>query len=120
MTGLPINGKVVTENKMAAMHLSYSTSSYKGQKYKSYSIAESYREGNTVRKRIIWPIGKLTDPQAEQIKLIVALVHGEQEVVTRLQDLVVCPRSSALDYGNLISLRCLLKLEMPIEKCNEL
>jgi hypothetical protein len=52
------------------MHLSYSTSSYKGQTYKSYSIAESIREGVKVRKRIIWRIGKLTDQQAEQIRLI--------------------------------------------------
>jgi len=31
------------------MHLSYKTSKYKGKIYKSYSIAESYREGNTVK-----------------------------------------------------------------------
>ena len=52
------------------MHLNYSTSEYKGQTYKSYSIAESYREGKKVRKRVIWRIGKLTEQQAQQIKLI--------------------------------------------------
>ena len=43
------------------MHLSYSFSTYKGKKYKSYAIAESYREGKKVKKRNIWPIGKLTE-----------------------------------------------------------
>lgn len=33
------------------MHLSFSASQYKGQTYKSYSIAESYREGKKVRKK---------------------------------------------------------------------
>ena len=42
------------------MHLSYSFSRYKGKKYKSYAIAESYREGKKVKKRTIWPIGKPT------------------------------------------------------------
>jgi len=31
------------------MHLSYSFSRYKGKKYKSYAIAESYREGKKVK-----------------------------------------------------------------------
>ncbi len=46
------------------MHLGYSTSKYKGQTYKSYAIAESYRDGKRVRKRAIWRLGKLTDQQA--------------------------------------------------------
>ena len=33
------------------MHLSYSTSIYKGKTDKSYPIAESYHEGGEVRKR---------------------------------------------------------------------
>jgi len=52
------------------MHLGYSTSTYKGQTYKSYTIAKSYRDGKCVRKHIVWRLGKLTDQQAEQIKLI--------------------------------------------------
>ena len=57
------------------MHLSYSSSTYKGKTYKSYSIADSYRDGKKVRKRTIWSIGKLTDEQAEQIRMISSL-HG--------------------------------------------
>jgi hypothetical protein len=68
------------------MHLSYSTSKYKDRVYRSYSIAESYRDGKTSRKRTIWAMGKLTDRQADQIRLILKVVQDEDEVVTRLKD----------------------------------
>ena len=80
------------------MHLSYSASEYKGQTYKSYAIAESYREGKKVRKRTIWPIGKLSDQQAEQIRLILKVVQGDQ-VVTRLTDIVIKNTKAYLDIA---------------------
>jgi transposase len=81
------------------MHLSYSTSSYKGQIYKSYSIAESYREGEKVRKRIIWRIGKLTHQRADQIRLILEVAQGKDQVITRLEDIVVRESRSYLDIA---------------------
>jgi transposase len=81
------------------MHLSYSTSKYKGRVYKSYSIAESYRDGKTIRKRTVWPIGKLTDRQAEQVRLILKVIHGDDEVVTRLKDVVVKETKAYLDIA---------------------
>jgi transposase len=81
------------------MHLGYSTSTYKGQTYKSYKIAESYRDGKTVRKRVLWRIGKLTDQQAEQIKLILEVVQSEDQFVTRLRDIVVQETRAYLDIA---------------------
>ena len=81
------------------MHLNYSTSSYKGQTYKSYSIAESIREGAKVRKRIIWRIGKLTDQQAEQVRLILDVAQHKDQVITRLEDIVVQESRSYLDIA---------------------
>ena len=52
------------------MHLSYKTAKYKDTIYKSYFLAESYREGKKVKKRVIWPVGKLTDIQVSQISMI--------------------------------------------------
>jgi transposase len=80
------------------MHLSYSASQHKGQTYKSYSIAESYRDGKKVRKKIIWPIGKLSDQQAEQIRLILKVVQSDQ-IVTRLVDIVVKDTKGYLDIA---------------------
>jgi transposase len=81
------------------MHLSYSTSKYKGRVYKSYAIAESYRDGKTIRKRTVWPIGKLTDQQAQQVRLILKVVHSDDEVVTRLKDVVVKETKAYLDIA---------------------
>ena len=81
------------------MHLNYSTSKYKRKVYKSYSIAESYREGKKVKKRTIWSIGKLTDRQADQIKLILKVAQSEDEVVTRLKDIVVKDSKAYLDIA---------------------
>jgi transposase len=81
------------------MHLGYSTSTYKGQTYKSYSIAESYREGKKVRKRVIWRIGKLTEQQAAQIRLVLQVVQNEDQVVTRLKDIVVQESRAYLDIA---------------------
>jgi len=81
------------------MHLSYSTSTYKDRSYKSYSIAESYRDGKISRKRTIWSIGKLTDQQADQIRLILKVVQNEDEVVTRLKDIVVHDTKAYLDIA---------------------
>jgi transposase len=81
------------------MHLSYSFSRYKEKIYKSYAIAESYREGNKVKKRTIWPIGKLSNRQADQIRLILKVAQSEDEVVTRLKDIVVKDSKAYLDIA---------------------
>ena len=81
------------------MHLSYSFSKYKGKKYKSYTIAESYREGNKVKKRTIWPVGKLTDAQAQQMKLILKVAQGKGKTITQLEDIVVKESKAYLDIA---------------------
>lgn len=81
------------------MHLSYSMSRYKGKIYKSYALAESYRDGDKVRKRTIWKIGKLTDVQAAQIKLICQVTQDVNQVVTRLQDVAVTESKAYLDLA---------------------
>jgi transposase len=81
------------------MHLSYSFSKYKGKKYKSYALAESYREGKIVKKRTIWPIGKLSDAQAQQIRLILKVAQGEGQPLTQLRDIVVKDSKAYLDIA---------------------
>jgi len=81
------------------MHLSYSFSTYKGKKYKSYTIAESYREGKKVKKRTIWPVGKLTDAQAQQMKLILKVAQGKGKTITQLEDIVVKESKTYLDIA---------------------
>ena len=81
------------------MHLGYSFSTYKGKKYKSYAIAESYRDGKKVKKRTIWPIGKLTDQQVQQIRLVLKVAQDKGQIITRLQDIVVKDSKAYLDIA---------------------
>ncbi len=81
------------------MHLSYSTSKYKDKVYKSYAIAVSYREGKKVKKRTLWPIGKLTDEQADQIRRICQIAKGKGQLVTQLKDIVVKETKAYLDLA---------------------
>lgn len=93
------DGIVVSEYWGYIMHLSYSDSKYKGKTYKSYSIAESYRDGEKVRKRILWPIGKLSDIQAEQIRMICKTVKNPDQLQTQLKDVVVQESRAYLDLA---------------------
>ncbi len=81
------------------MYLSYSMSKYKGKIYKSYALAESYRDGDKVRKRILWKLGKLTETQAAQIKLICHVTQDVNQVITRVHDLAVTESKAYLDLA---------------------
>ena len=81
------------------MHLSYKTSRYKDKVYKFYFIAESYREGKKVKKRIIWPIGKLTDAQRDQINFICKTISKPSHVMTTLENIVVQKSKPYLDLA---------------------
>jgi len=81
------------------MHLDWRTSKYKGKVYKSYGIAESYREGNKVKKKRIFSLGKLTDAQADKIRLICKVVSNPDEQVTTLANIVAQECVSYLDVA---------------------
>jgi len=80
------------------MHLGYSTSKYRGNLYKTYYIARSVRKNNTVRKDILWTLGKLTDDEAMKIKMICETMTDSNEVLTMLSDIVV---KETKPYGEL-------------------
>lgn len=81
------------------MHLTYGYKRYKNSCYKSYSVAESYREGKKIRKRILWPIGKLSDDQAEQVKLICKITKGKEHFLCELKDIVIKESKGYLDIA---------------------
>ena len=81
------------------MHLTYGTYSYKGKQYTSHSIAESYREGKTVRKRILFPLGKLSETQVEQIKLILKVVKGKEHILSSIENIVPLTSLSYLEVA---------------------
>jgi transposase len=81
------------------MYLNYKPSKYKDKTYKFYEIAESYRKGKKVKKRTIFPIGKLTQKQAEQIRLILKLYKDPDEIVTTLSNVMAEETQKYLDVA---------------------
>jgi transposase len=81
------------------MHLDYRTSKYKGKVYKSYGIAESYREGGKVKKKRLFALGKLTDEQAAKIRLICKVISNPAEQVTTLANIVAQESVSYLEVA---------------------
>ena len=89
---------VVHNNEVGyPMHLSYKTARYKDTIYKSYFLAESYREDGKVKKRNIWPIGRLTDTQVAQISMICKALTDPEYVVTSLDQIAVAESKPFLD-----------------------
>jgi len=70
---------------------------YKGKKYTSYGIAESYREGKTVRKRILFSLGKLSEIQVEQIRLILKVVKGREHIFSSIENIIPLKSLSYLE-----------------------
>lgn len=81
------------------MHLDYKTSRYKDKVYKSYHIAEAYREGGKVLKKRLFPLGKLTDEQAQKIRLICRVITNPDEQVTTLANIVAQECVNYLDVA---------------------
>jgi len=77
------------------MHLTYGINKYKDKRYKSYSIASSFREGDIVKKRILFPLGKLSEYEAEQIRFILKVKEGKVHVLSSIENIL--PLKS-LDY----------------------
>ena len=67
------------------MHLECTRSSYKGKVYSSYRIARSIRRGDRVHKEVLFPLGPLSAPQAEQIQLILRTVAQPDQVLVALE-----------------------------------
>lgn len=81
------------------MHLDYQTSKYKGKVYKFYHIAESYRDGGKVKKNRLFPLGKLTDEQAQKIRFVLKVVSNPDEQVTTLSNIVAQECVNYLDVA---------------------
>ena len=81
------------------MHLNCKPSKYKDKTYQFYEIAESYRDGKKVKKRTLFPIGKLNQKQAQQIKLILKLYKEPDEIVTTLSNVMAQETLKYLDVA---------------------
>ncbi len=84
---------------LKTLHLHWRVSHYKGQTYRSYSLARSYRQNGANRKDIVLKLGKLSEEQAQRWRELLQAVKSPQTFFTTLDDLTVTHRYAYLDVA---------------------
>lgn len=82
------------------MFLKKSTTTIKGKTYNHYKIVESYRDNNgKVKHRILFPLGNLSDEEAQGIRLAISAHSNPDVVVSKMADIVVTKHLAYLDVS---------------------
>ncbi len=85
--------------ELTSLHLHWRVSHYKGNSYRSYSLARSYRHQGTSRKQIVLKLGKLSDQQAQRWRHLLQVAKNPKAFFTTLDELVVTQRYAYLDVA---------------------
>jgi len=81
------------------LHLHWGECKYKGNSYRSYSLARPYRENGKNRKEIVFKLGKLTEEEVLRWRYLLKGLKKPGAVVTTLDDLVVTRHYAYLDVA---------------------
>jgi len=81
------------------LHLGYTQNWYKGKLYRSYNFSRSLREGKKVRKKIVIPVGPLSDEQVAQMRLLLKVAKGKLPQVLPLKEVDPLKEVSYLDVA---------------------
>jgi len=71
------------------MFLKKSVRTINGKTYSHYKIVESYRENGRIKHRILFPLGTLSDEQAEQLRLAMNAHSNPDIVVAKATQIIV-------------------------------
>ena len=84
---------------IAQLHLHWRESQYKGTKYRSYSLARSYRMKGKSRKDIVLKLGKLNEDEVARWRKLLHAVKSPDAFFTTLDDVVVTQHYAYLDVA---------------------
>jgi len=73
---------------IAQLHLHWGGSTYKGTKYKTYSLAKSYRENGKNGKKPVIKLGKLTDQEVINWKKLLQALKNPSSIIATMEDIV--------------------------------
>jgi transposase len=73
---------------IAQLHLHWGGSSYKGSKYKTYSLAKSYRKNGKNGKETVIKLGKLTDQEVRNWKKLLQILKNPASVITTTENII--------------------------------
>lgn len=84
---------------LSTLHLNWGGSIYKGVKYRSYSLARSYRENGKNRKEIVLKLGRLTDAEVNEWKAALNAARNPQSSLGAIENLTIESNRSYLDVA---------------------
>jgi transposase len=84
---------------LSKLHLHWGMSTYKGNSYRSYSLAHSYRENGKNRKKIVVKLGKLSDAEVKKWHCILKTLKEPNSFFTTTDDIVTTSHYAYLDVA---------------------
>jgi len=84
---------------IAFLHLHWGGGSYKGKRYKSYSLARSVRKNGKNNHKPEIKLGKLTDDEVMWWKKLLRVLKNPSSVITTLEDIVTKTHYSFCDLA---------------------
>lgn len=84
---------------ISSLHLNWGGSSHNGVRYRSYSLARSYREDGKNRKEIVLKLGRLTDVEVKEWKAALKAARNPQNTLASAEDFIVKSSKSYLDIA---------------------
>ena len=84
---------------IAQLHLHWGQSKYKGNSYRTYSLARPYRENGKNRKKIVMKLGKLSDEEANKWRNLLKALKKPEAFLTTLEDICVTDHYAYLDVA---------------------
>ena len=84
---------------LSTLHLNWGGSTHKGVRYRSYSLARSYRENGKNRKEIVLKLGRLTDAEVREWKAALSAARNPQSSSISVENLIFESSRSYLDVA---------------------
>lgn len=84
---------------LSKLHLNWGESCYRGVKYRTYSLARSYRENGKNRKEIVMKLGKLSDDELKHWKTALLAARHPQKLLESMENVTVTSSRSYLDVA---------------------
>jgi transposase len=84
---------------LSTLHLNWGESSYQGVKYRSYSLARSFRENGKNRKEIVIKLGKLSEDELKQWKAALKAARSPKNSPLQMDDIIVTSSRNYLDVA---------------------
>lgn len=81
------------------LHLHWGQCKYKGNIYRTYSLARAYRENGKNRKEIIYKLGKLTEEEVVKWRSLLKGIKEDDVIITKPENLKVVEHFAYLDVA---------------------